>query len=63
MNDAIEEGDIVRLRSGGPPMSVQTVTPDGIECMWFDSDGRLQEKIFHPGTLQKNSDHDGVSGS
>ena len=29
-------GDVVVLKSGGPPMTVQDHAPDGVRCLWFD---------------------------
>lgn len=34
-------GDVARLKSGGPPMTVVKVNPDGsLHCQWFDKDGK-----------------------
>ncbi len=43
-------GDIVRLKSGGPAMTVESVGQDGINCVWFDGKRRLA-KPFVPQTL------------
>jgi len=36
------EGDIVKLKSGGPPMTVGKVTEKYITCHWF-----VPEQFFH----------------
>lgn len=43
-----EAGDIVRLKSGGPPMAVvKPVNDNGdVKCLWFSSDGFRQEAFF-----------------
>jgi uncharacterized protein YodC (DUF2158 family) len=38
-------GDIVQLRSGGPPITVGNVDDQKAECMWFDG-GDLKTGIF-----------------
>lgn len=35
MVDTIKAGDLVRLKSGGPVMTVDTVTTNGAICKWF----------------------------
>lgn len=43
-------GDKVKLKSGGPIMTVSYVDGESIECTWFvNSDVKIQE--FHSGTL------------
>ena len=32
-------GDIVQLKSGGPLMTVTSVTADRVDCMWFSKEG------------------------
>lgn len=64
MTEPLEEGDLVRLHSGGGPvMSVQAIDAGRAVCMWFDAEGRLQERPFLLTTLEKVSDDSGVSGS
>jgi uncharacterized protein YodC (DUF2158 family) len=66
-------GDVVRLKSGGPDMTVQSVSDknmsdqlsrellgddDTIKCQWF-SGTKLQHGRFNPQTLESvNSDED-----
>ena len=47
------EGDVVRLKSGGPIMTVGMVADDGdLLCQWF-TDNKLQESFFNPNSLEK----------
>ena len=41
-------GDIVELRSGGPPMTVSRVRRSKklVDCFWFDFEGRLRKRAF-----------------
>ena len=58
-------GDIVRLKSGGPTMTVkksiqrqsQTTDEDTIyvHCLWFDAEGHVQTDQFEDWTLQGNT--------
>lgn len=49
----LKAGDIVRLKSGGPPMTVgevraataRDVIPTAM-CVWFDSSGQIQRDDF-----------------
>ncbi|MEE4118464.1 MAG: DUF2158 domain-containing protein [Paracoccaceae bacterium] len=44
-------GDIVRLRSGGPDMTVEGLRSGGlVDCVWFD-EGSRQAAAFHVATL------------
>lgn len=49
----LKVGDLVRLKSGGPQMTVISVDQDGIECTWFDNGG-IKQHMFAPETLDKN---------
>jgi uncharacterized protein YodC (DUF2158 family) len=55
---SFEVGDIVRLRSGGPQMTVTgtSVGPDRpmlFRCSWFDKDGHEQTGAFPAEALSK----------
>lgn len=58
----IEKGDVVRLKSGGPEMTVEDTgnylrsagIEDGVKCTWFDQ-GQLQTTVFDRASLEKVS--------
>lgn len=59
MSEQLVVGDVVRLKSGGPVMTVTTVgerygTPT-IWCTWFDQKGN-QTGTFPPAALRKDED-------
>lgn len=31
----LEPGDVVKLKSGGPAMTVVSVKDDGVHCLWY----------------------------
>ena len=41
-------GDVVRLASGGPNMTIigDGVAPGHVECQWFDKHGQSQQGSF-----------------
>lgn len=40
-------GDVVRLKSGGPKMTVvESDKQDGLLCQWFDRNGKLHKDTF-----------------
>ena len=43
-------GDVVKLKSGSPKMTVELVETDQITCIWFDSEG-VKRASFHPETI------------
>lgn len=52
----LKKGDTVRLKSGGPLMTVQNVgeyppTQDGVLCVWFEGDQR-HEEVFDSAVLE-----------
>ena len=44
-------GDVVRLKSGGPPMTVVVVDGSYATCTWFDEANKLQKEDFLQVTL------------
>ena len=39
-------GDIVRLKSGGPKMTVLDAKGEAVTCKWFDRNGKLHSDGF-----------------
>jgi len=46
-------GDLVRLRSGGPMMTVSAVKGDQVECVWADDNGQPDDATFPADVLQR----------
>jgi len=44
--DQLNPGDLVRLRSGGPLMTIHSINGDNIDCQWFTPSGELQSATF-----------------
>ena len=45
-------GDVVRLKSGGPAMTIDTIENDQCVCLWFGTDNaELQRRHFMPHVL------------
>ncbi|NBB25675.1 DUF2158 domain-containing protein [Porphyrobacter sp. SLTP] len=42
----IQAGDLVRLKSGGPIMTVGWMRDEKISCEWFDERNELKSSIF-----------------
>ena len=43
----MNEGDIVKLKSGGPDMVVHKIVESaGVWCRWFDSNGNPHLQLF-----------------
>ena len=58
MSETFKIGDVVRLKSGGPAMTVNKVgnIEDGepaVWCVWLEGDKKTEE-FFHPGTLERD---------
>lgn len=58
---AIKKGDVVRLKSGGPQMTVsqypvetidKKVIDGKVECEWFNDEGRLTHSLFNVETIE-----------
>jgi uncharacterized protein YodC (DUF2158 family) len=56
MEDNFKTGDIVRLKSGGPNMTVEKYGNyhDGRKCLckWFDDKNKLDQKLFMDAELE-----------
>ena len=49
----LRRGDLVRLRSGGPLMTVDTVKGNVVDCIWTDPNGQTDQATFSVEVLQK----------
>jgi uncharacterized protein YodC (DUF2158 family) len=58
-NAELKAGDTVRLKSGGPLMTVTMIVDQEIQCMWFDKKDERKQDFFHVATLDKD---DGTMG-
>lgn len=52
---AVEPGNIVQLRTGGPRMVVERAGPDGVLCAWFDK-CKLKRETFAAESLRTPAD-------
>ncbi|MGC1361085.1 MAG: DUF2158 domain-containing protein [Silvibacterium sp.] len=48
----LKVGDVVQLKSGGPKMTVNELTPAQAHCVWFVG-GAREGGVFHPSSLDK----------
>jgi uncharacterized protein YodC (DUF2158 family) len=46
-------GDLVRLRSGGPAMTVDSIKGHQVDCFWTGEDGQPNAESFPADVLQK----------
>jgi uncharacterized protein YodC (DUF2158 family) len=46
-------GDVVRLKSGGPNMTVGNASSSRIICTWFDASNVFHSQEFDQGALEK----------
>ena len=55
MEQKFKPGDIVRLKSGGPKMTVIKYDPAqgaDLTCQWFEKDSQFKEKSFNQDALE-----------
>lgn len=52
-------GDTVKLKSGGPTMTVAELEGEDVVCLWFDKSQQCKQR-FPAATLQKNTPSSGV---
>jgi uncharacterized protein YodC (DUF2158 family) len=43
---SLQTGDLVRLRSGGPLMTVQSIQGDHVICSWSEANGEIRSDTF-----------------
>ena len=46
-------GDLVRLRSGGPLMTVEGIKGDQVDCYWTDGNDQINAESFPIDVLRK----------
>jgi uncharacterized protein YodC (DUF2158 family) len=49
----LQRGDLVRLRSGGPLMTVDAPNGDKVDCLWTDLNSQINAESFPVHVLQK----------
>jgi uncharacterized protein YodC (DUF2158 family) len=49
---ALRSGNLVRLRSGGPLMTIARINGDQANCVWTDLDGQFESGNFPVDVLQ-----------
>ena len=50
---AFRNGNLVRLRSGGPLMTVKGINGDQVDCFWTDFNGQINTDSFPVDVLQR----------
>jgi uncharacterized protein YodC (DUF2158 family) len=50
---SFQHGDLVRLRSGGPLMTVDSIKGNQVDCFWGGMDGAPNAESFPADVLQK----------
>ncbi len=59
--EELKIGDVVKLKSGGPSMTVENPNWTGkVRCQWFQ-DGKLQIGVFPKEALEKDSGGSGFA--
>lgn len=48
----LKVGDVVRLKSGGPKMTIYSIIDNGCYCTWFDANDNKVNDAFNLLTLQ-----------
>ncbi len=54
--EEIKEGDVVRLKSGGPLMTVIGNEREGCRCAWFDKNEEVKVSTFANYIIKKIED-------
>jgi uncharacterized protein YodC (DUF2158 family) len=48
-----KEGSIVRLKSGGPEMTIELIKQNNCVCVWFNHNNEIQRYEFSHEVLQQ----------
>jgi uncharacterized protein YodC (DUF2158 family) len=48
-------GDLVRVKSGGPLMTVGSIKAGKVICEWFDAAGKPRRALLSPGALVEDA--------
>jgi uncharacterized protein YodC (DUF2158 family) len=55
MAEQLKPGDTVKLRSGGPLMTIDSINADDeVYCEWFDDKQQPQSKVYGVHMLEKD---------
>ena len=46
MAQELNIGDVVELNSGGPKMTVASIQPEDVRCVWFGCDAKSESSVF-----------------
>lgn len=49
----LQIGDVVKLKSGGPWMTVYKIEGDDVSCIWFPNDNDAVSRSFNKNVLLK----------
>ncbi len=52
MADQFKKGQTVRLKSGGPLMTIDSINGEEATCEWFDSKQEIQIRTFNLHVLE-----------
>jgi uncharacterized protein YodC (DUF2158 family) len=53
VNDQFKVGDVVVLRSGSIPMTVEEIDGKDVSCVWMDEKRKMERGTFPAATLQR----------
>ncbi|WP_199728308.1 YodC family protein [Achromobacter sp. K91] len=48
-----QQGDVVQLKSGGPLMTVTSISGNDVSCTWFDEKNKVNTRSFPAAILEK----------
>jgi uncharacterized protein YodC (DUF2158 family) len=51
----LQIGDVVKLKSGGPWMTVEKIEGDAVSCIWFPDNNAAVTRSFHKEVLLKEA--------